>query len=57
MLFGSFELAGKMRVHLAWPASHDNTIETLFEVMGHLTYSTVYYLNIFTNLYLLSVEI
>jgi len=46
-----------MRVHLAWPASHDNTIETLFEVMGHLTYSTVYYINIFTNLSLLSVEI
>jgi len=56
-LFGSFELAGKTRVHLAWPASHDNTIETLFEVMGHLTYSTVYYINIFTNLSLLSVEI
>jgi len=54
-----FELAGETRVYLAmaWPASHDDKSKTLFDVMGHLTYSTVYYINTFTNLSLLSVEI
>jgi len=55
-LFGSFELVGKTRVHLAWPASHDHKSEAVFDVIKHLICGTVYYINIFTNLYLLSIE-
>jgi hypothetical protein len=46
-LFGSFELVGKTRVHLAWPASNNNKSETLFDVIKYLIYGTVYYINIF----------
>src|SRR6202453_2626209 len=55
-LFGSFWLVDKTRVHLAWPAAHDVKSETLFEVIKHLIYGTVCYINIFTNLSLLGVE-
>src|ERR1700677_2086816 len=55
-LFGSFRLVDKTHVHLAWPAAHDVKSETLFEVIKHLIYGTVCYINIFTNLSLLSVE-
>ena len=40
----------------SWPAAHDIKSETLFEVLKHLIYGIVYYINIFTNLSLLSVE-
>jgi len=43
-------------VRLAWPAAHDDKSKTLFEVIKHLIYGMVYYINIFTNLSLLSVE-
>jgi hypothetical protein len=55
-LFGSFQLVDKTRIHLAWPAAHNVKSETLFEVIKHLMYGTVYYINIFTNLSLLRVE-
>jgi hypothetical protein len=45
-----FQLVGKTQVLLAWPASHNDKSKTLFEVVKHLIYGTVDYINIFTNL-------
>jgi len=36
--------------------SHDHKSEAVFDVIKHLICGTVYYINIFTNLYLLSIE-
>ena len=44
-------------INHAMATLNNNKSKTLFEVMGHLTYSTAYYINTFTNLSLLSVEI
>jgi hypothetical protein len=56
MLWGSFQLVDKMCIDLASPTTHNIKSETLFEVIKHIIYGTVYYINIFTNLSLLSVE-